>query len=92
MCGGLGGGLLASGLFLGGKNPARQRGDIQRAAGDFMDRFRNRFGSSCCRILSKRGSDKAKSRFAHCSDGYGPHGLLIVFSDTYLRSIISGRE
>jgi C_GCAxxG_C_C family probable redox protein len=68
MCGGLGGGLLAIGLFLGGKDPAGQRGSIQRAAGDFMEKFRNRFGSSCCRVLSKRGSDKARSCFAHCSE------------------------
>jgi C_GCAxxG_C_C family probable redox protein len=68
MCGVLGGGLLAIGLFIGRKNPARQRGNIQRASSEFIQKFKKCFGSSCCRVLSKKSSNNAKSHFTHCSE------------------------
>jgi C_GCAxxG_C_C family probable redox protein len=68
MCGALGGALLAIGLFIGGTHPVQRRARVQKAANDFIERFKARFGSSCCRILSKKSANDSPSRFAHCSE------------------------
>lgn len=67
MCGALGGALMALGLLIGGKTPARRRATVQKASGDLMERFKTRFGSSCCRVLSKKNTSDSKSRFDRCS-------------------------
>ena len=68
MCGALGGALLAIGLFVGGVNPVQRRTSVQAAAREFMDQFKTRFGSSCCRVLSKKSVDDSASRFSRCSE------------------------
>jgi C_GCAxxG_C_C family probable redox protein len=67
MCGAVGGALMALGLFIGGTNPERRRSAVQRASGEFMDRFKARFGSSCCRILTKKNEAAFDSSAARCS-------------------------
>lgn len=67
MCGALGGALMALGLFIGGTSPVRRRATVQRVSGDLMKRFKTRFGSSCCRVLSKKAAVNSKSHFDHCS-------------------------
>jgi C_GCAxxG_C_C family probable redox protein len=67
MCGALGGALLALGLFIGGTTPARRRAAVQKASGDLMERFKTFFGSSCCRVLSKKNTGDSKSRFNQCA-------------------------
>jgi C_GCAxxG_C_C family probable redox protein len=67
MCGALGGALLALGLFIGETTPARRRAAVQKASGDLMERFKTCFGSSCCRVLSKKNTSDSKSRFNQCS-------------------------
>jgi C_GCAxxG_C_C family probable redox protein len=68
MCGALGGALLALGLFIGGTSPVRRRAAVQRASSDLLKKFKTRFGSSCCRVLSKKSTFDSKSHFDHCSE------------------------
>jgi C_GCAxxG_C_C family probable redox protein len=68
MCGALGGALMALGLFIGGTSPVRRRATVQRASGYLLKRFKVRFGSSCCRVLSKRSAIDSTSHFDHCSE------------------------
>jgi C_GCAxxG_C_C family probable redox protein len=68
MCGALGGALMALGLFIGGTSPARRRATVQRASSDLMQRFKTRFGSSCCRVLTKKSTVNSKPHSDHCSE------------------------
>jgi C_GCAxxG_C_C family probable redox protein len=68
MCGALGGALMALGLFIGGQSPVRLRATVQQASGDLLKRFKTGFGSSCCRVLSKKSSIDSKPHFDHCSE------------------------
>jgi C_GCAxxG_C_C family probable redox protein len=68
MCGALGGALMVLGLFIGGTNPALRRSTVQRASNNLMEKFKARFGSSCCRILSKKSANDSKSHFVRCSE------------------------
>lgn len=68
MCGALAGALMALGLFIGGTSPVRRRATVQRASRDLLKRFKSRFGSACCRVLSKKSTIDSKSHFDHCSD------------------------
>jgi C_GCAxxG_C_C family probable redox protein len=68
MCGALGGALMALGLFIGGTSPVRRRTTVQRASGDLLKRFKTRFGSSCCRVLSTKTTIDSKSHFDQCSE------------------------
>jgi len=68
MCGAAAGALLAIGLFIGASKPAPQRAAVKKAAGDFMERFKGRFGSACCRVLAKRGRSNSSAHFAHCAE------------------------
>jgi len=68
MCGALGGALMALGLFIGGTSPTRHRAIVQRASGDLMKQFKTRFGSSCCRVLTKKSIVNSKPHFDHCSE------------------------
>lgn len=68
MCGALGGALMALGLFIGGASPVRHRAAVQRASGYLLKRFKVRFGSSCCRVLSRKSAIDATSHFDHCSE------------------------
>ncbi|MBU2539098.1 MAG: C-GCAxxG-C-C family protein [Proteobacteria bacterium] len=58
-CGSLAGAEIALGLFLG----PRQKGgmktkEFEKVAKEMHDRFRTRFGATCCRILLKRRKEK----------------------------------
>lgn len=68
MCGALAGGLLAVGLFIGGTHPTPLRTIVRKAAANYMARFKDRFGSSCCRALSKKTASDPRSRFEHCAE------------------------
>ena len=51
-CGALSGGVMALGLFLGpGSNGRLEKKEFRKLVGSYHDRFRNEFGSSCCREL-----------------------------------------
>ncbi|MFP4347899.1 MAG: C-GCAxxG-C-C family protein [Thermodesulfobacteriota bacterium] len=67
MCGALGGGVLALGLFLGENAPYRNRKAIREASGELHERFKSVYKSTCCRTLSKHVKDNAKAHFDHCA-------------------------
>ncbi|MEJ2725304.1 MAG: C-GCAxxG-C-C family protein [Deltaproteobacteria bacterium] len=69
LCGAVGGGVLALGLFLGGSRPeGRVRRRVQAASKELHDLFRGKFGSTCCRILSKNSIADPKKHFNQCAD------------------------
>lgn len=68
MCGALAGALLSIGLFIGDVRPVPRRSVVRTAAADYMSRFKDRFGSACCRVLSKKYANAPRSRFGHCAE------------------------
>lgn len=52
-CGSLSGGVIIIGAAKGRTSPAGSRSDSYDLAGEFHKRFRNEFGSTCCRVLNK---------------------------------------
>jgi len=67
-CGALSGGVLALGLFLGRDAPAAadKRGALP-AANALHNRFKQAFGSSCCRVLTKNVKHDSRLHFQHCA-------------------------
>jgi len=63
MCGAFSGALMAVGLFLGRKPRAQSK--------ELYDRFRSRFGSPCCRVLTKKFKDNERALFKHCTGHTG---------------------
>jgi C_GCAxxG_C_C family probable redox protein len=67
LCGALSGGVLALGLFMGngGRNLFNASGSSFSTA--LLHReFVERFGSACCRVLSKKVNRDAKAHFEQC--------------------------
>ncbi|MGD9017107.1 MAG: C-GCAxxG-C-C family protein [Desulfobacterales bacterium] len=69
ICGALSAGMLAIGLFLGDATRAgvRRHGRVQPAAKALHDRFRSRFGSTCCRVLTRKVGYGTRAHFRHCA-------------------------
>ncbi|MEJ2158351.1 MAG: C-GCAxxG-C-C family protein [Desulfobacteraceae bacterium] len=67
ICGGLNGGALALGLFLGNGrlSPGGDRA-VLKATRWLHDQFKTDLGSACCRILLKKDADETKSRLDAC--------------------------
>ena len=69
LCGALGGGLLALGLFLGRSRPGgRDKYHAQQAARTLHDLFRGHFGSPCCRVLNNKIQKGSRGHFEHCKE------------------------
>jgi C_GCAxxG_C_C family probable redox protein len=67
LCGALGGGVLALGLFLGrDSHGGKDRYHAQQASRALHDLFRNNLGSTCCRVLNKKTIKDSRSHFEHC--------------------------
>lgn len=72
ICGALSGGLMALGLFLGRQGPNARGSRKALAKGkELLDRFRSKFGSPCCRILTKKVRDDDRALFKHCAKQTG---------------------
>lgn len=67
MCGALGGGVLALGLFLGETGPYRNRKAIREASGELHERFKSVYKSTCCRTLTRHVKVSPKAHFDHCA-------------------------
>jgi C_GCAxxG_C_C family probable redox protein len=63
MCGAFSGALMAVGLFLGRKPRAESK--------RLYDQFRSRFGSPCCRVLTRKFKDSERALFRHCTGHTG---------------------
>lgn len=67
-CGALTGGIISLGLFLGREKPGiLSSKKIMSLSREFHDRFKNQFGATCCRILSKNLKYGSKELFERCS-------------------------
>ena len=77
LCGALGGGVLALGLFLGRDSAGgKDRYHAQQASRALHDLFRDMFGSTCCRVLSKKTKKGSRSHFEHCKEVTGTGARL----------------
>lgn len=68
LCGSLSGGVMATGLILGGERPYRHRSEIREAARQLHDAFKAANGSTCCRILSRKVRHDKNAHFRQCAD------------------------
>ena len=77
VCGAFNGGVLALGLFFGREKPGFGNGKYVRAlAGELHDRFIERFGTTCCRALTKKVKHDPKRQFQHCCQMTGIGAVL----------------
>lgn len=68
LCGALGGGVMALGLFLGRKRPGgRDRLGLRAATEQLHTRFKGEVHSTCCRVLTKKVKDDKKAHFDQCA-------------------------
>jgi C_GCAxxG_C_C family probable redox protein len=72
MCGAFGGALMALGLFLG-RQGLNGRGSkrVQARGKDLHDLFRSKFGSTCCRVLTKKVRNDRKALYKACTNHTG---------------------
>lgn len=65
-CGALTGGIISLGLFLGRSKPGFiNNRKIMHVSKELHHCFKNRFGSTCCRVLSKNIKHGSKEQFKH---------------------------
>jgi C_GCAxxG_C_C family probable redox protein len=68
VCGALNGGVLALGLFLGTSTPGWHNGKrVRAAASELHDFFRQSFGATCCRVLTKDVPGASKDHRRQCA-------------------------
>jgi C_GCAxxG_C_C family probable redox protein len=68
ICGALSGASLAVGLFLGRSRPGSPDSqEALRAANLVHDRFKATFGSTCCRVLTRKVKENAREHFQQCA-------------------------
>ncbi|GBC63201.1 C_GCAxxG_C_C family protein [Desulfonema ishimotonii] len=68
MCGALSGGILSVGLVLGKNGPYRNRRTVREASGELHDRFKGRFRSTCCRVLTRKVRHTPRIHFEQCAE------------------------
>ena len=80
ICGGLNGGALALGLFLG-NGRLSPGGDqvVMKATRWLHDQFKESHGSACCRIIMKKDREGSKAQFRACADRTGRAAQLTAF-------------
>lgn len=68
LCGGLNGGALALGLFLGnGRLSPGGDQKVLEATRELHDQFKQAHGSTCCRVLMKKDVESYKKQFRSCA-------------------------
>jgi C_GCAxxG_C_C family probable redox protein len=68
-CGALSGAVVALGLFLGRDRPGfPDKKQAMPAAKLLHDRFKEAFGSTCCRVLSHKVKHKPRQHFKQCAE------------------------
>jgi len=68
VCGALSGATLALGLFLGRDRPGAPNGkEALNATKVLHQRFKENFGSTCCRVLSRKFKDNPREHFKQCA-------------------------
>jgi C_GCAxxG_C_C family probable redox protein len=68
-CGALSGGVLVLGLFCGRKRPGdRSWRRSMKLAAELHDSFKETFGSTCCRVLTRNIRRGSKDHFLRCGE------------------------
>jgi C_GCAxxG_C_C family probable redox protein len=84
LCGGVSGGVLAMGLLLGNGRPSAS-GDpiVLSAARHLRQAFKKRFGSTCCRALTKNLEKGSRRHYRLCADrtAYAAEGAARIILD-----------
>lgn len=71
-CGALSGATVAVGLFLGRRGPGIGNGrKVRAAAANLHDAFRQRFGATCCRVLTRSTRVDSADHFRRCAERTG---------------------
>jgi C_GCAxxG_C_C family probable redox protein len=71
-CGAFSGAIMALGLFLGRQGiDGRDSKKVQVRGKALHDRFRSRFGSTCCRVLTKKVRNDHKALYKACTHHTG---------------------
>lgn len=87
ICGALNGGILALGLFFGRERPGFGNGrQVRTLAGQLHDRFKEKFGSTCCRVLTRKLEDDTGRQFYHCQ------GMTGIGAELAARIILENRS
>lgn len=69
LCGALSGGVLALGLFMGKSEPSLlNTSDVTSSTGLLYQKFVERFGSTCCKVISKKVRHDTKAHFEQCAE------------------------
>ncbi len=68
ICGALSGAILASGLFMGRDRPYRHRREMRDSARLLHDAFKEAYGSTCCRVITRKVRYDKKRHFLQCGD------------------------
>lgn len=68
LCGAVSGAATALGLGLSCDPAPCARGVIRAASARLHDDFKARFGSTCCRVLTRKLKDDRKAHFAQCEE------------------------
>ncbi len=78
LCGALSGGIMATGLFLGNGDAYRYRKRSRRFARLLHDRFKQQFGSTCCRVLCRKVKHDRRMHFQHCADMTADTAVMVA--------------
>ncbi|MCT4584822.1 MAG: C-GCAxxG-C-C family protein [Peptostreptococcaceae bacterium] len=65
-CGALSGGIAALGLAYGRKAPGKNNFKVMKLSKQLHNEFRNKYKSTCCRVLTKDFKSGSKEHFNNC--------------------------
>lgn len=77
-CGALTGGVMALGLKYGRTAPGAEMPGMFEAAKELHDRFKQRFGSTCCRVLIKDFEFGGTEHIKHCIRVTGETAAMVM--------------
>lgn len=90
ICGAFSGGLMALGLFLGRQELNGRGARKVRAKGrELYELFRSKFGTTCCRVLTKPVRDDQKALFKQCAGHTGEAAALAAKIILTARPVLS---
>ncbi|MDW7650421.1 MAG: C-GCAxxG-C-C family protein, partial [Bacillota bacterium] len=76
-CGALTGSELILGMLIGRDNPSEDLNRVYQLSGEFHDRFKEKFGSTCCRVLNKNDYH-SQDHFRRCLKITGGTAMLLM--------------
>ena len=70
ICGALAGGVMSVSAYAGtkGLDPVAQREFAEELAAEYHDRFKERWGSTCCRVIKRNYTEGSAESTAHCTE------------------------